>query len=222
MRFVDLTASYASKDESMHIYHPRYTLYLLLALLLAGCAEDVPRLTPLSQNAVILAFGDSLTYGTGAGAGNSYPAVLERLSGHRVINAGKPGEQTPAGLARLVRELDDYQPELLILCHGGNDMLRQQPLQGMAANLEQMVRLAHERGVQVVMLGVPRPALLTRSTADTYRSVAEKMGVPLEDAILAEVLSDNALKSDQIHPNAEGYRRIAEAVYRLLQKAGAL
>jgi lysophospholipase L1-like esterase len=206
----------------MHIVRLRYTLYLLLALLLTGCAEDVPRLNPLSQHAVILAFGDSLTYGTGAAADSSYPAVLERLSGHTVINAGKPGEQTPAGLARLARELDAYQPELLILCHGGNDMLRRQSKEVMQENLEQMVRLAHERGIQVVMLSVPRPAILSRTSADTYQSVAAKLAVPLEDKIISKVLSDNKLMSDQIHPNAEGYRLIAEAVYRLLQKAGAL
>jgi lysophospholipase L1-like esterase len=197
-------------------------LFLLLALLLAGCGEDVPHLNPLSQHAVILAFGDSLTYGTGAAADSSYPAVLERLSGHTVINAGKPGEQTPAGLARLARELDAYQPELLVLCHGGNDMLRRQSKEVMQGNLEQMVRLAHERGIQVVMLSVPRPAILSRTSADTYQSVAAKLEVPLEDKIISKVLSDSKLMSDQIHPNAEGYRLIAESVYLLLQKAGAL
>jgi acyl-CoA thioesterase-1 len=195
---------------------------LLSVLLLSGCGEDVPQLRPLGRHAVILAFGDSLTYGTGASEERSYPAVLQTLTGHRVVNAGVPGEQTPAGLARLPRALDDYQPQLLILCHGGNDMLRMKSKEAMQENLEQMVRLAKARGIEVVMLGVPRPALLGRASADAYQAVAKKMRVPLDEEVLPRVLSDNDLKSDQIHPNAKGYRLIAEALYHLLQKAGAL
>ncbi|MCW8828371.1 MAG: arylesterase [Gammaproteobacteria bacterium] len=197
-------------------------LILLLALLLAGCSEDSPTLQPLSRDAVILAFGDSLTRGNGANADNSYPAVLERLSGRRVINAGVPGEHTPAGLARLAGVLEQYHPELLLLCHGGNDMLRRHAMEAMQSNLEQMVALARERGIQVVLLGVPRPAIFGLESAEPYYAVAKSAGIPLEDKIIPEVLSDNNLKSDQIHPNAEGYQRIAEAVYRLLQQTGAL
>jgi len=197
-------------------------LSLLVHTLLAGCSRDVPELLPLSDDALILAYGDSLTYGTGAARDASYPAVLERLTGHTVINAGIPGEQSPQGLTRLARALDAYQPALVIICHGGNDMLRRKPMQTMQANLEKMVALARARGIQVVLLGVPEPALFGLESADAYYQVAETTGAPLEDEIIPEVLSDTDLKSDQIHPNAEGYRLIAEAVYRLLQREGAL
>jgi lysophospholipase L1-like esterase len=85
-----------------------------------------------------------------------------------------------------------------------------------------MIRLARERGIQVVLLGVPQPALFGLESAAPYYAVAEKTGVLLEDEILPEVLSDNDLKADQIHPNAEGYRLIAETLYTLLQEEGAL
>jgi lysophospholipase L1-like esterase len=206
----------------MTIRLPTLPLWLLLALLLTGCGRDTPQLMPLADDAVILAFGDSLTYGSGVDADNSYPAVLERLSGYRVINAGVPGERTPAGVARLPRALEAYQPKLLILCHGGNDMLRKQSMAAMQTNLETMIQLARERGIQVVLLGVPRPALFSLESAAPYYAVADNTGVPLEDEILPEVLSDNELKADQIHPNAEGYRLIAEALHRLLREEGAL
>ena len=194
----------------------------LILLLLVACSDSVPPLLPIPADATILAFGDSLTYGTGTTAQSSYPAVLEQLSGRTVINAGIPGEQTPAGLARLPRALDEYNPQLLIICHGGNDMLRKKSMETMQANLEQMIQLAHERGIQVIMLGVPRPALFGLESAENYYAVAENTGVALEDEVIPEVLSDSALKSDQVHPNAKGYRMIAEAVYRLLQQVGAL
>lgn len=197
------------------------TLLLSLLFLLVACSDDV-RLQPLATDAVILAFGDSLTYGTGVGPDDSYPAVLQRLSGHTVINTGVPGELSPQGLSRLPDALDEYQPSLLILCHGGNDMLRKQSMERMQENLQQMIRLAKGRGIQVVLLGVPQPAIFGLESAKYYKMVAEKTGVPLQDSVIPEVLSDSRYKSDQVHPNAAGYEMMAEAVYRLLVRSGAL
>ncbi len=195
---------------------------LLLTLLLGACTDSEPRLERLDGNAVILAFGDSITYGTGTGEESSYPAVLQRLSGLEVVNAGIPGEVTASGLARLTRTLEDYQPQLLILCLGGNDMLRQQDKLQTEQNLEKMIRISRGQGVPVLLLGVPRPAIFGLESADFYYTLAERLQVPLEAETLPEILSDKALKSDQIHPNTAGYRLLAEAIYNKLKETGAL
>lgn len=199
----------------------RTFLPLLLLLALAACSRG-PQLAPLADDGVILAFGDSLTYGTGANQDSSYPAVLHQLSGRRVINAGIPGEVTAGGLARLGETLEDVRPQLLILCLGGNDMLRKLDLDEAARNLEKMVQMSREQGVPVLLLGVPRPGLFGLESAPFYFELAERMELPLEADIIPRVLSDNRLKSDPIHPNADGYRLIAEAIHKRLRESGAL
>lgn len=202
----------------LHIY--RCIPVLVLALFLAACG-DSPQLPRLDKDAVILAFGDSLTYGNGADKNQSYPAVLENLVGRKVVNAGVSGEISEQGLRRLPGLLDQHQPDLLILCHGGNDILRQKDMNEMANNLRAMIGLAGERGIPVVMLGVPRPGLFL-SSADIYKDIADATDVLFIEDLIPDILGDKSLKSDTVHPNADGYRRMAEGIYAMLRDAGAV
>jgi acyl-CoA thioesterase I len=203
----------------------RRRAFLLLAAatpaLLAGCGERTPPLPRLDTNAVVLAFGDSLTYGTGASTPESYPAVLERLIGRKVVSAGVPGEVTATGLERLPEALEQAQPKLLILCHGGNDYLRKLPEAQAAANVRAMVKLARDNGVDVVLVGVPKLGL-TASPAGFYADIAREFRIPYDGDVLKQVLTDNELKSDWVHPNAKGYARMAGALAALLKRAKAI
>jgi acyl-CoA thioesterase-1 len=194
---------------------------LALLFLLALACSSVEKLPTLAPDAVILAFGDSITFGTGAGDGESYPAVLGNLIGRRVVNAGVPGEVTAEGLARLPELLEKEKPTLMVLCHGGNDLLRHLDRSQTGDNLRAMIRLARERGASVVLVAVPSPDL-SLSPPPFYDEVAKELGVPCERKALARILGNGALKSDYIHPNAAGYRKLAEAVAGLLKKSGAL
>ena len=132
----------------------RCFVLLLFLFSLVGCTSGT-RLAPLPPEATVLCFGDSLTYGTGAESGNSYPDELGRLIGRTVVNVGIPGETSGEALARLPGELDRTQPKLLILCSGANDILRHLDLNQAAANLREMVKLTQRRGIGVVLIGVP-------------------------------------------------------------------
>ena len=176
---------------------------LLMVLLLSGCRDSLPRLQPLPPDAVIMAFGDSLTAGYGAAKEDSYPAVLQQLTGRRVVNRGISGEVSDEGLQRLPAELSRFRPDLVILCHGGNDLLRRQPTERLTANLAAMIDLIRADGAQVLLVGVPQPGLRLR-TAPLYEELARRLEVPFEGNILRDILDDNELTSDAIHPNMAG------------------
>ena len=195
--------------------------WLILAVLLSGCGDSSLQIEPLPYDGTILSFGDSLTYGTGVKRQESYPSVLQELTGRTVVNAGVPGELTAEGLKRLPGLLDKHQPDLLILIHGGNDMLRKKSLEKAVDNLRQMIEISRSNNVPVVMMAVPNPTLIL-SPADFYEELAEEMKVPIEVDAIADVLQYPSNKSDAVHPNAKGYRIMAESIYELLNSIGGL
>ena len=195
-------------------------LLLALTVLAASCGKG-PQVSALGNNDVVLAFGDSITFGTGASPAESYPAQLQSLIGRKVVNAGVPGEISSDGLQRLPEVLDEVQPKLLILCHGGNDFLRKLNEAAAAANVRAMIKLAKDKGIAVVLVATPKPGL-TLSPPDFYAQLAKEFAIPFNDDSLKSILRDNSLKSDLIHPNAKGYAQIAESVAKLLKKAGAI
>ncbi|NJD91890.1 MAG: arylesterase [Geobacter sp.] len=199
-------------------------LYLIMTcsvLLLTDACSKSPQLPPLSPSATILAFGDSLTAGYGASEAESYPANLAQLTARRVVNAGIPGEVSADGLLRLPELLEREKPALLVLCHGGNDLLRHLDQRQLADNLRGMVKLAREKGIAVILVAVPAPDLSLKPPP-LYEEIAKEFDLPLESKTLATIMAKGSLKSDHIHPNAAGYRKLAEALFSLLNKSGAL
>jgi len=197
----------------------RSTGLLLLAMLLflSGC-DSSPQIRTLPPGATILAFGDSLTHGTGAPPGQSYPDILAEQLGHPVINAGIPGEVSAAGRARLPNLLEATRPALVILCHGGNDFLRHLDRATTIANLKAMIEACRASGADVVLIGVPELGIMVRPP-EFYGELAEQYALPYEGEILGDLLRDRDLKSDTIHPNAAGYRLMANALGQLISQA---
>lgn len=170
----------------------------------------------LKRDATILAFGDSITYGYGVMQKDSYPAQLQKKTGLHVINAGISGEESPEGLQRLPSLLVN-KPDLVIICHGGNDILRKRSEDELKSNLIAMINLIKESGAKVLLVGVPNFGMLGVKTHSLYEEVANETGVFFEEDVLSFVEADNRLKIDYIHPNRQGYEIMTDAFIKHLK-----
>jgi lysophospholipase L1-like esterase len=199
-------------------------LFFLLMLLvgffaLTSCSQ--PSFEKLEEGSVIVAFGDSLTQGVGVSVEQSYPAILQKLSGYKVVNAGVSGEITAQGLVRFAQVLEREQPRLIILLEGGNDILKNIPREQTKENLANMIALAQANNVAVLLVGVPEKSIFFSSAA-LYKSLAEQWNVPLENNIVGHLMRRTSMKSDYIHFNEKGYQKLAETIYLNLQENGAI
>ena len=85
-----------------------------------------------------------------------------------------------------------------------------------------MISAANQRNIKVIMLGVPKPGLFQMTSASLYPQVADTHKIPIDLHSLPHILGTKSLKSDMIHPNDLGYQRMAEGIFNLLIKSGAL
>ncbi len=172
--------------------------------------------TTLQRDSVILAVGDSLTYGFGVSGEFSYPAVMQKRTGYKVINAGVNGETSEEGLARLPKNLEQ-KPDLVILCYGGNDILLNLSKEKLKQNLLQMIKLIKSNGADIILVGVPNFNMVGFDLLSLYSEVADDSGVILENDILRYIELHRNLKSDYVHPNKDGYEMMADTFIKLLK-----
>ncbi|HNN47178.1 MAG: arylesterase [Rhodocyclaceae bacterium] len=204
----------------------RLLQFLALSPLFAACGNNT-RLAALPAGSIVLAFGDSVTYGTGAGPGEDWPTLLSAATGWRVVNAGVPGDTADAGKARIRELLEAHKPALVIVEIGGNDFLRRRPAAVVKEDVRSIVRQSKVAGVQVVLVAVPELSLLgalTRRPDDAalYAEIGRDEQVPVIADVFSEILGKPELCADQIHPNAAGYRKMAEGIAAALRRFGLL
>lgn len=196
----------------------------LLLTSLSGCKPS-PTHTAIPPNATVLALGDSITHGTGAAKGEDWPSLLADTTGWHLVNAGIPGDTAQHARTRLDALLQAHQPTLVIVELGGNDFLQRRSTKLVKEDLRDIVRRSRTAGAQVVLVAVPEPSLLAAvasrlSDAELYQALADEESILLIQDVIAEILSDKTHRSDAVHPNAQGYRQMAQAMHGRLQSWG--
>jgi acyl-CoA thioesterase-1 len=197
-------------------------LFQALLLVMAPAAS--------AREALVVAFGDSLTAGYGLKAQESFPAQLEaalRRSGQavRVHNAGVSGDTSSAGRGRLGWVLAGLKakPDLVILELGANDMLRGQKPALTRSNLEALLIDLKRRKIPVLLAGMKASYNLDRAYRaefdGLYPALAKKHGVRFYPFFMEGVAGNRGLLiADQMHPNPKG---VAVIVKRILPSVKA-
>jgi len=180
---------------------------------------------PAPAERTLVFLGDSLTAGLGLARSQAFPSLVEaRIRagglGWRVINAGVSGDTSAGARARLDFVLRQG-PSLLFVCIGSNDGLRGLPVAELERNLRAILDRARAAGVRVVLAGAMLPDNYGADYREAFRKLyprlAKEYRVPFLPFLLEGVAMDPALnQEDGIHPNAEGARRVADRVWRVL------
>lgn len=193
---------------------------------LAACGRKPSRGQTVPSGATVLALGDSLTSGVGASADTAYPAVLQRLTGWKVINGGISGDTSAQALQRLPELLQKHQPALVIVSIGGNDFLRRQSASATRTNVHKICADAKAGGAQVLLVAIPELTILATlgqlSDHAMYEDIAKELGIPLHRKGWSGVLADARLRSDNIHANAAGYELFTQGLVDTLKDTGLL
>jgi len=179
---------------------------------------------PAGRTVVFL--GDSLTAGYGLARQEAFPSLLEaRIRaaglGWKVVNAGVSGDTSAGARARL-DFIYRQKPQVIFLCIGSNDGLRGLPVAELEKNLRAILERARREGTRVILAGAMLPENYGKDYRDAFRGLyprlAREYRLPFLPFLLEGVAMDPGLNQDDgIHPNAEGARRVADHVWKLLE-----
>ncbi|OGX18352.1 MAG: hypothetical protein A3K83_06345 [Omnitrophica WOR_2 bacterium RBG_13_44_8b] len=184
------------------------------ALVPGGCAKrEVKNLDSKGMN--IVCFGDSITFGYGVMQGEDYPAVLSKMVPMPVINAGMDGDTSVEALRRIESDVLGKDPFLVIIEFAGNDFLEKIPLETTVSNIKQMVKLIQDRGALVAIVDISA-GLFLRDYCLAFNKLAKEEGAIFVSSVLSGIITNPSMKSDFIHPNAKGYKIIAQRVHRTI------
>ena len=181
---------------------------------------------PIQAQPALVFLGDSLTAGLGLDRAQAFPSLIEtrlRKAGldWKVVNAGVSGDTSAGALARL-DWLYRTRVDVLFLCIGSNDGLRGLPVAQLERNLRAILDRARREGTQVVLAGAMVPDNYGRAYQEAFRALYPRLAkdyrLPFMPFILEAVVREPGLfQDDGLHPNAEGARRVADGVWKVLE-----
>lgn len=201
-------------------------IIIFLAINIAAC-DNKPQYSNIPAKSTVVVLGDSLSFGTGAGMKEDYVSILADNTGWNITNASVPGNTSADGLERTATLLAGMKIDLLIIELGGNDFLQRLPETETISNLKSILAQAKVKGIQTILLAIPEfspmgAAFGHLSDHSLYKKLSEETDTPLVENLFTKVLGNNALKADQVHPNAEGYRGVEALLRKSLIEMGFL
>ncbi|MBD3425789.1 MAG: hypothetical protein GF409_01000 [Candidatus Omnitrophica bacterium] len=190
---------------------------IIICVCVSGCTARVKNTGSGGTN--IICFGNSITYGQGAEADQAYPFFLGEMVKRNVINSGAPGETSEDALERIDEDVLQADPYIVIIEFGANDYFQRLPEERTIVNLEAMIDRIHDRGAMVALCDISGGSLfgIYNIYHDELKDLAKRKEAIFVPYLMKGIMTDPDLRSDKIHPNAEGYKIIAQRVYRAIE-----
>ena len=182
----------------------------LCVLALFGCAKrEIVNVGSKGKNRIC--FGDSITFGYGANAGEDFPTQLRKLMNAPVINAGLSGDTSTEALARLDHDVLEKNPRLVLIEFGGNDFIKNVPMQETIKNTEEMIDKIQAKGAMVALVDISA-GMFMRAYRGVFAKIAVKKNAIFIPSVLDKIITNPSMKSDFLHPNGSGYKEIARRI----------
>lgn len=186
---------------------------IVAAWFLLGGKTEIKNLGNSGQT--VVAFGDSLTAGYGAGKDKAYPAVLGRMINRPVVNLGLSGDTAANAPARLPQVLQ-ANPYMVLIEFGGNDFMRSVPFDQTEQAIRQIVDEVQSAGAVAVLVDTGGYPGMSRYTK-LYKQIAKEKQALFVPGILDGIFGKSKYKADPIHPNAAGYEIVAQKVHKAIK-----
>ncbi len=186
-------------------------LALGIVLTLKNSRYEIKNASSAGRN--IICFGDSITFGYGVNPGEDYPAQLSKILKRAAINAGVDGDTAAEGLARIKTDVLDKEPYLVLVEFSGNDFIKKVPLDTTISNIRDIIRQVQAAGAMTVVVDVSA-GFFMREYRERLAQLARETGSIFIPEVLSHILTNPSMKSDFLHPNAAGYKIVAERIYR--------
>ena len=192
-------------------------VWLLVPLLLVGCTPATPfagvKNLYEAKGTSVVCFGNSITMGAGASAGQDYPTLLGQIVKLPVINLGESGDTTESALLR-VEEILKLNPRIVIVELGGNDYLIRMTVSDTFKNLRLIIDEIQRQKAVVVLISMP----LGSDYESRYKKLGREKGCVLIDSLMSNIFDNQNLMADQLHPNSRGYQKMAGEIGRVLNE----
>lgn len=192
---------------------------------------DIPLTSPYpaenrDERPVIVAFGNSLTAGSGVEPDKNYPSKLQaRIDAagysYRVVNSGVSGDTSSQGLNR-IQSVVVLRPSIVIVELGANDGLRGLPAEATRQNLAAIISRLQSAGATVILAGMQMPPNYGPQYTNAFRTLFKDLSKQYQALLIPFFLEGvgghaELNQEDGIHPTAEGYDIVVQNVWKVLQ-----
>lgn len=189
---------------------------LVICGLVCGCVkQDVANIA--AKGDMIICFGDSITFGYGAGPGEDYPTALAKMVALKVVNAGVSGDTTFEALKRLDSDVLSKKPRLVIVEFCGNDFLKKVPIKDTVNNLDEIITRIQDSGSMVALVDISA-GMFFKDYRRVFKKLARDKKAIFIPAVLSKVITNPSMKSDFLHPNQRGYQIVASRIHKAISK----